>query len=103
MYLIQFKEGRIRYILYTASESQIVNPYLLGFTLGASYQDVEEKLGQPSHLTNSTDELDRMFSYDKLNVFFSFKKGRAIAYGMYQPADGPMKFRDEAAGSAPSK
>lgn len=102
-YLIQFKDGRIRFILYTANETQIVTPYLLGFTMGARYQDIEEKLGPPSHIGKSADDLDRIFSYDKLNVFFSFKQGRVIAYGLYQPADGPMRFRNESAASAPNQ
>lgn len=100
--LVQFEQGRIRFVLYTASDQQIINPWVLGFSIGSSYEQVLDKLGQPSHVANSADELDRMFSYGKYNTFFSFRQARLVAYGIYQPSFGPMAFRNAAAASTPA-
>lgn len=103
MYLVTFKNGRVRFVLYTASGEQISNPTLMGFDMGTSYERVLEKLGQPSNVSISENKLERMFSYEKFNVFFSFSQGRLVAYGIYQPTSGPMLLRSEAAASAPTK
>lgn len=102
-YLVMFKDGRIRFVLYTASSDQLVHPWLLGFTIGTSYERVVERLGQPSSTSVSEDQFDRMFSYEKYNSFFSFSRGKLVAYGIYQPKGGPMAFRNEAAASSPTK
>ena len=96
-YLVVFREDHIRFVLYTAKEAQNVNPWLMGFTIGTPNERVIEKLGQPSSIAKSSNELDRMYSYEKYNVFFSFTQGKVVAFGIYQPKHGPMEFR-----SAPS-
>lgn len=102
-YLVMFKDGRIRFVLYTASEAQIVHPWFMGFDIGTSHNRVVEKLGEPSNSSVSEDQLDRIFSYDKYNAFFSFSQGKLVAYGIYQPKDGPMAFRSESKESSPAK
>jgi hypothetical protein len=102
-YLVMFKDGRIRFVLYTAGAEQIVNPLLMGFDIGTAYDRVTERLGQPSSISISESQLDRMFSYEKYNTFFSFSQGKLVAYGIYQPKSGPMAFRTEAAASSPAK
>jgi hypothetical protein len=94
-YLVQFKNGRVRFVIYSAEPSIIVNPYLLGFTIGSHYQEVQKKLGAPSHTATSADDLDRMLSYDRFNSFFSFRQSKLAAYGVFDPQEGPMRFRSE--------
>jgi len=102
-YFIKFKNGKVRFILYTANVWRVQEPYLLGFKIGSSYQEIQGKLGQPSYISKSADELQRMLSYDNLNAFFSFRQNQLIAYGIYQVSDGPMKFRDDPVKSETSK
>ncbi|NWB32089.1 hypothetical protein [Pseudomonas gingeri] len=94
-YIVKFKDNHIHYIMYFSGESIHYHPYLLGFSDGSSYEDVQTKLGTPSHTSQSYDELNRIISYDKLNVFFSFREGRVYAYGIYQPEFGPLKFQSQ--------
>ncbi|EJM94758.1 hypothetical protein [Pseudomonas sp. GM67] len=94
-YIVKFKDSQIRYIMYLSGESSRYHPYLLGFSEGSSYEGVQTKLGIPSHTSQSYDELNRIISYDKLNVFFSFREGSVYAYGIYQPKFGPLKFQSK--------
>jgi hypothetical protein len=102
-YLVRFKDGQLRFVLYTARAEQIVNPSLMGFDIGASYDEVTKRLGQPSRISISENQLDRMISYENYNTFFSFNRGKIVAYGMYQPKSGPMAFRSEAAPPSSAK
>lgn len=93
---VGFEKERVNRVMYIAPEAApIENPYLLGFTYGNSNKRIQEKLGTPSYVSISSDELNRMISYDKLNVFFVFKEGKLIGYGIYDPKEGPMKYPNE--------
>jgi hypothetical protein len=94
--LVQFRNERIRHITYWANERQIVNPYLLGFTIGSNYEAVLQKLGEPSNVSTSADGLNRVLSFEKYNCFFEFQRGRVRTFGIYDPAGGPVKFSQEA-------
>ena len=102
-YLVMFKDSRVRFVLYSASETQIVSPWFMGFDIGTSHERIVEKLGQPTNVSISENQLDRMFSYDRYNAFFSFSQGKLVAYGIYQPNTGPMAFRKELAASSPAQ
>jgi hypothetical protein len=94
-YIVVFKDGRVRYVAYGDESGYTIgsSPYALGLLqLASSYQEVVDRLGDPSHVANSPDQLARVLSYDKYNAFFYLQEGRVFAYGMYQPADGPMSF-----------
>lgn len=94
--VVQFRDGRVRYIMYLATERQIVNPYLLGFTIGAHYEEVVKTLGNPSHTSTSADGLSRVLSFDKYRVFFEFERGKVRDYGIFDPSKGPVIFSNEA-------
>jgi len=101
VYIIQFRDSKIRHITYWASERQIVNPWVHGFSVGSTYDEVLEKLGQPSHVSISADGLNRLLSFEKYQTFYEFTQGKVRSYGIYSPARGPMKFTKEAEVSAP--
>ncbi len=94
-YLVKFKDGRIRSVLYGTDGTEVVNPYLLGFTYGVDYDSVLQKLGKPSFTSISKNELSRMISYEALNGVFTFSAGKLETYGIYDPVHGPMRFKDE--------
>jgi hypothetical protein len=63
-----------------------------------SYDSPEElnaKLGQPAFISKSKDGLRRIYSYDKYNIVAEFKAGKISALGIYNPALGPMRFKEE--------
>jgi hypothetical protein len=97
-YLVDFENGRVWFILYRSYKDNnygTVHPRLLGFTFGSSYQEVIKKLGKPSSISNSSDDLEKTYSYDKLNVFFAFRQSAVYAYGIFNPQEGTLKYRSE--------
>lgn len=100
--IVQFREEKLRYVQYWANERQIVNPYLLGFTIGSNYDTVLQKLGQPSNVSTSGDGLNRLLSFEKYKTFFEFERGTVRTLGIYDPSGGPVKFPQEAGQAAPA-
>ncbi|MDF3822003.1 hypothetical protein P3G55_19010 [Leptospira sp. 96542] len=94
--VVQFRDDRIRYIAYLTDGRSNWTPALLGFSFGDAYDSVLEKLGPPSHISTSTDGLNRILSFEKFKVFFGFELGKITTYGIYDPTTGPMKFANEA-------
>lgn len=101
-YVVRFKGGKVRYIRYLASPDQIVTPDLHGFSIGASYDQVLEKLGPASHVVTSDDGLLRWLSYEKLNTFYTFEKAQVRELGIYDPAAGPLEFSKRASSPDPA-
>ena len=95
IYIVKFKDDKVRYILYTASPSQIYHPYMHGLQLHSKYDAVLKKLGEPSHDAISKDGLERMASYEQYKTFFVVRKSEVIAYGIYDPTMGPMEYSKE--------
>lgn len=95
-YAVRFKDGKVRYVSYAASSDQIVTPDLQGFSIGAAYARVLDKLGPPDHVATSDDGLQRIVSYDKLNTFYTFEKAEVRELGIYDPATGPLLFKKSA-------
>jgi hypothetical protein len=94
-YRVGFSGEQIRFVMFLPVEGHRYNvfqPSLLGFKIGSTYDEVIEKLGPPSFSVTSADELRRMLSYEKFNVFFGFSQGQIEVYGIYDPAKGPVKF-----------
>ena len=64
----------------------------MGMRGGDTYEELIQKFGDPSHLDRSKDELERVLSFEKYNVFFLLKQNRVVLYGIYNPTHGPMEF-----------
>lgn len=101
-YIVQFRDTKVRYITYWSNEDQIINPYVLGLSVGSSYDEVVKKLGQPSSVSTSSDGLKRLLSFEKYQAFFEFSQGKVLGYGIYAPATGPIKFRNEVDTASPA-
>lgn len=99
-YVVGFKDGKVRIIGYVATPAQIITPSLQGFSIGAAYDRVVDKLGPPDHVSTSPDGLQRMVSYSRLNTFYTFERAEVKGLGIYDPTTGPMEFRKAA--SAPA-
>lgn len=94
--LVKFRDGKIRHVTYWANERQIVNPYLLGFSIGSEYEPIIKRLGQPSHISTSANGLNRILSFEQFKIFYDFEQGKVRAFGIFDPSTGPMKYTKEA-------
>jgi hypothetical protein len=101
-YVVRFKDGKVRYILYAAAPDNYSNPWLQGFTMEATHESVLQKLGMPDHTSTSEDGLQRMISYSKFNTFYTFEQAKVRDFGIYDPATGPMAYT-KAASAAQGK
>jgi hypothetical protein len=91
-YVVRFKDGKVRYVLYGSATSHIGADWLQSFTRGTPYDVVLKKLGPPGHTSISEDGLERMISYPKFNTFYSFAQAQVVDFGVYDPATGPMEY-----------
>jgi hypothetical protein len=92
-FFIIFKDSKIWVIGYDGEI--LYGNSLQGVYIGASYDEIIKKFGQPSFVSISEEELERILSYDKYNVFFVLKENRVISYGIYNKTLGPFKYRKE--------
>jgi hypothetical protein len=101
--IISFRDGKVRCIRYTETTTEGHRPRLLGFTIGSKYEDIVERLGKPSNVSTSKDDLSRVASFAEYNAFFEFEKGRVTEYGIFDNKTGPIRLSNEAgqASSAP--
>lgn len=94
--LVRLRDGKVRYVVYTETTREGHRPNLLGFTIGSEYAAVINKLGEPSHVSTSKDDLSRVASFANYNVFFQFRKGRVTEYGIFDSKTGPVRLFDDA-------
>jgi hypothetical protein len=93
-YVIGFKDWKVRLIIYYGTRSSA--PTIAGVSPYSSLSEIENKLGAPSFVSRSKDELQRWYSFDKFNVGVLFEKGEVVALGIFDPEAGPIRFVDEA-------
>lgn len=96
VYSIRFNDGHVRQVTFLSNE-KLFGPYLLGITSGSSYQEIIDRLGQPSNVSVSSDDLRRWLSYPKYNVAFGLQENRVQAYAIYDTKLGPIRFKEEKA------
>ena len=97
---IGFKDEKIHFISYEGDYRY--GPSLQGVYNRAPYREIIKKFGQPSSVSISEDELERILSYDKYNTFFQIRENKVIRYGVYNKTFGPVKYPKEKT-SAPEK
>jgi hypothetical protein len=93
-YVIRFKDGKVRFIVYDGI--RLYAPTIAGISPYSSLSDIEKKLGAPSFVSRSKDELRRWYSFDKFNICVLFEKGEVVGLGIFDPETGPIRFIDEA-------
>lgn len=91
-YQVQFRDNKLRYVLYFATDNKYANPYLLNLSKGDTTEEVKERLGEPTKVDTTENGLIRTFSYDKYNAIYTLEKNRIVAYGIYDPSQGLLKF-----------
>lgn len=87
---IILRNSKVRAILYIG-ECTYCNS-IFDLNIGDSYQKVVDKIGAPSHVSTSLDQLRRMASFEKTNLLFMFAEGRVTRMGVYDSTSGPLEF-----------
>ena len=92
-YSVKFKDGKVRFIAYVGSP--VNAPTIAHIGPRSSIEEVVSWLGEPSYISRSSDDLYRSYSFEKYNMFVAFGKLEVFAIGIYDPATGPFKFKNE--------
>jgi len=92
-YYLRFNEDQIRLVGYLGGASS-GGPSIQGIHKGSSLDDILMFFGKPSHISESTDNLKKLYSYENYNVFFKIEDSRVSTYGVYNPKYGPMKIQE---------
>lgn len=101
-YVIYFEDGsQIRSIVYFGPMYN--GPRIPSVGHYDSPEELNSKLGQPSFISRSKNELKRILSYDKYNIVAQFEAGKLSAVGIYNPEFGPMRYEEEASTESKSK
>ena len=95
-YGVSFRNDEIRMIFYVGTESW-KGPKLHGISAGASLETIVRLLGEPSYISISEDELERIASYEKINSYFVLRENKVEGYGIINPKFGPARHTKERA------
>ncbi len=92
--LVLFRDTVVKAVLYIGDCFYCNQMFGLG--IGASYEKVKEKVGEPTSVSISPDQLKRLASFEKWNVVFILKENKVINFGIYDPKLGPVVFSERA-------
>lgn len=97
--VVIFKDTEVRAILYIGSCLYCYR--ISGLGIGTDYAEVKNKLGDPTFVSISSDQLERLASYKKWNLVFRLKKNMVEAIGIYNPKFEPLAFSKQASNAEP--
>jgi len=92
--LVLFRDTVVKAVLYIGDCFYCNQMFGLG--IGASYEKVKEKVGEPTSVSISPDQLKRLASFEKWNVVFILQENKVINFGIYDPKLGPVVFSERA-------
>ena len=92
-YYLRFNEDRLRLVGYLGGDLS-GGPSIQGIKKGSRLDDILMFFGKPSHISESIDNLKKLYSYENYNVFFIIEDNRVSTYGVYNPKYGPMKIEE---------
>ncbi len=95
--LVLFEDSVVKAVIYIGK--CLYCNQLFGLGLGTTYEKVRERLGEPTSVSNSPDQLKRLASFEKWNVVFILKENKVINFGIYYPKLGAVTFSDRAWGT----
>ncbi|WP_035384251.1 hypothetical protein [Ferriphaselus sp. R-1] len=88
--VVIFKGTEVKGVLYVGSCSYCYK--ISGLGIGTDYTELREKLGDPTSVAISPDQLRRLASFERWNLVFQLKENRVNAFGIYDPKFGPIVF-----------
>jgi hypothetical protein len=93
VYYLRFSEDQLRFVGYLGGDLS-GGPSIQGIKKGSSLDDIIKFFGKPSHISESKDDFNKLYSYDNYNVFFIIEDDRVSIYGVFNPKYGPMKIEE---------
>lgn len=91
----EMKDKVLRIFFYGDSFYKISNPFLEDVLKSSSYKDLEDKIGKPSSMSISEDELSRTYCYDNYNIAVEFQQDNLKGIGIYIPKYGAIGYARE--------
>ena len=95
--LVLFKDRLVKAVLYIG-ECFYCNQ-IFGLGIGTRYEKVKEKLGEPTSVSISPEQLKRRASFEKWNIVFTLKENKVINFGIYDSKLGPVVFQERVWGA----
>lgn len=92
--LVLFRDTAVKAVLYIGDCFYCNQMFGLG--IGTRYEKVKEKVGEPTSVSISPDQLKRLASFEKWNVVFILKENKVINFGIYDSKLGPVVFSERA-------
>ena len=92
-YLVSFRDGKVRYILYFGSLSHA--PTIKGISVYDPPESWIDNLGEPEGVTRTNNGLSRTYSFARYNVVGIFEKGTLVGTGIYDSSTGPFRLNDQ--------
>lgn len=90
LYYMKFIQDQLRFVGYLG-DNLSAGPGIQGIKKGSSFDAVITLFGKPTHISESKDGFNKLYSYEKYNVFFIMNKNIVTVYGIYNPKYGLMK------------
>jgi len=82
---IRFKENKIwRISCYSDTEYEC--PSLNNIHIRDSATSVRKRLGEPDHILSSDDNIERIWAYEKFNIYIILSKGAVDSFGIFEPS-----------------
>lgn len=99
-YFVSFSEGKVQWINAVAAEGGRGSlPSFRGVSVYATQAEVEKLYGTPSNVSTDKELGQRLVSFMKYGVFFTFEQDRMVGIGVVDPSRKPLEF----AGASESK
>jgi hypothetical protein len=89
-YLVHFRGEKVSRIEFYG-RTPATAPAVLGLRAGDSLDDLTRRLGAPSSVAKSADQLSAVVSYERFRLFFGIRQNQVEAYGLYNPEFGPVE------------
>lgn len=92
-YYVKFKNDKTVSIFYYGLMHNA--PIIQGVNNYDTYEQLESKLGNPSCISRSEDELRRAYSFEKFNITIHLEKGVIYGLGIYDSDNSSYKVKEE--------
>lgn len=91
--LIIFGDSGVMAVLYVGNGTY--ENKISGLGIDSKYNELVEKLGNPSSVTTSIDDLERIMSFKDWNLVFKLRQNKVTAFGIYDPKQGELDFQED--------
>jgi hypothetical protein len=96
-YIVSFEKSRVLWVAANANfGSRYALPSFRGMSNYWGQAEVEKLYGPPTNVSVNTHKTQRLVSFVKYGVFFTFEKDEVVGVGVMSPFGKGLAFTDEA-------